>query len=454
MNHSKTGLHRLQFLALLSVVLTVTSCINRDKTPPSVSITNPAYDGSDISFGEVFFAQFIAEDDREDGGIWRVELRSENGINVLASQTGLWQGRSTDTLVAPFLLNAPQWSTSTMTLAVVVDDAAGNRAADFKDFNYIGSDDIPETSLALTQESDGTSQVLVRLDPSESPAVLTGLPLSHTLAIQQNTMALGHVEEAQVTVVDVVTGQSIGSWTDAAVSGTEPFIRRVHPLEPQAGFLVVHAGGMVALSPSGQLLFERFTEAPWNPVDAVFSGNQLVLWERNEATQNDRLRSWNYTTGAAGPIIVLPFTVQGFGSVDSHASASPGGLILTSESQGLTLCEPSTGQLDDLCPLIGSGDLHESHLTTWGESNGHAIFKRGQTICRQVIGDVASGSQWPVSTEVVCSRPGPESTVWLTSNLEGTAHEVWSWGYNEATPTLLWEGLPMTTVDVGFVMIP
>ena len=107
MNHSKTGLHRLQFLALLSVVLTVTSCINRDKTPPSVSITNPAYDGSDISFGEVFFAQFIAEDDREDGGIWTVELRSENGINVLASQTGLWQGRSTDTLVAPFFIERP-----------------------------------------------------------------------------------------------------------------------------------------------------------------------------------------------------------------------------------------------------------------------------------------------------------------------------------------------------------
>ena len=82
MNKSENGLQCLQWLAFVSVVFTLTSCLNRDKTPPIVSITNPLYDGNNLSYGEVFFVQFIAEDDLEDGGIWRVELRSENGINV------------------------------------------------------------------------------------------------------------------------------------------------------------------------------------------------------------------------------------------------------------------------------------------------------------------------------------------------------------------------------------
>tara|TARA_B110000503_G_scaffold133873_1_gene212024 strand:+ start:8914 stop:10278 length:1365 start_codon:yes stop_codon:yes gene_type:complete len=454
MNKSKTGLQRLQWLAFLSVVLTLTSCINRDKTPPSVSIINPIYDGSDQSFGEIFFVQFIADDDRDEGGIWRVELRSENGVNVLTSQSGLWQGQTTDTLVVPFLLNAPQWNTSTMTLAVVVDDAAGNRAAAFQDFNYTGSDDIPETAVALTQELDGSSQLIVRSNPNEVPTVFSNLPLSHSLAIQQNVIALGHVEEATVLLLDPLTGQSVGSWTDATTEGAEPLIRRVHPLEIQTGFLVVHAGGLVALSTSGLLLFERFTEAPWSPVDAVFSGNQLVIWERNNATQNDRLRSWNYATGAAGPIIALPFNVQGIGAVDSHTSDAPGGLVLISETQGLTLSEPSTGQLDDLCPLIGAGNLSGSHATTRGESNGYVIFERGDDVCKQVVGDVSSGSQWPVSGTLLCTRPGPESTVWLAASSTGTEHEVWSWHSSSDTPELVWTDLPVNTVDIGFVMIP
>ena len=454
MNNSKTGLHRLQWLALLSLILTLTSCLNRDKTPPDVTITNPLYDGSDVSFGEVLFAQFIAEDDREDGGIWRVELRSENGVNVMTSQAGIWQGRSSDTLVVPFLLNAPQWSTSTMTLAVVVDDAAGNRAAAFKDFDYTGSDDVPETTVALTQESDGTSRVLVKSDPNESPVVFEGLPLSSSLAIRQTTIALGHVQEATVTLLDALTGQPIGSWTDPTTGSAEPLIRRMHLLKPQAGFLVVHAGGLVALSESGQLLFERFTEAPWSPVDAVFSGNQLVLWERNEATESDRMRSWNYTTGAAGPIIALPFSLHGFGAVDTHSSAATGGLFLISASQGLTLCEPSTGQLDDLCPLIGAGSLFGGFNTTWGESDGRAVFTRGDNICKQIVGDVASGSQWPLTGIVQCTRPGPESTAWLTPSTSGLSQEIWEWPFASDTPTLLWEGLPANTVDIGFVMIP
>ena len=454
MNKSENGLQCLQWLAFISIVFTLNSCLNRDKTPPIISITNPLYDGNNLSFGEVFFVQFIAEDDLEDGGIWRVELRSENGINVLTSQAGLWQGRSTDTLVVPFLLNAQQWNTSTMTLAVVVDDAAGNRAAAFKDFNYIGAADIPETAAALTQESDGTSQLLVRSDPNEAPIVFSGLPLSHSLAIQQNVIALGHVEEAHVSLLDASTGQPIGTWTSTSAVATEPYIRRVHPLQPQTGFLVIHAGGLVALSTSGQLLFERFSDAPWSPIDAIFSGDQLILWEHNEATQNDRLRSWNYTTGATGPIIALPTTLSGFGSVDSHESSSTGGVFLISETQGLTLCEPSTGLLDDLCPLIGSGDLSENTNSTTGEPDGRAVFVRGENICRQVIGDVASGSQWPADGEVQGTRRGPESTLWLAATAAGMEKALWGWAYSNSTPELLWEGLPINTVDVTIVMNP
>ena len=73
---------------------------------------------------------------------------------------------------------------------------------------------------------------------------------------------------------------------------------------------------------------------------------------------------------------------------------------------------------------------------------------------RDSVGDVASGSQWPLYGAVQCVRPGPESTVWLTSNSSGSSHEVWGWPFASDSPTLLWEGLPTNTVDVGFVMIP
>jgi hypothetical protein len=337
-----------------------------------------------------------------------------------------------------------------MTLAVLADDAAGNRAAAFLDFDYLGVNDIPQTAVALTQESDGTSRVIVRSSPTETAAVFEGLELSHTLALDQEVIALGHVEDASVTLIETISGNPIGFWTNPLPWGVEPYIRRVHPLDPQPGFLIVHSNGMVALSPSGQLLFERFSEAPWSPVDAVFSGDQIVLWEKNTGTQVDRLRSWNYTTGATGPIISLPFNLHGFGSVNSHESVALGELFLISEQQGLTLCDPSTGQLDDLCALIGSGDLTGNSETTSGEPNGHAVFVRGTNICRQVIGDVSSGSQWPMNGSVQCVRQGVESTVWLTANSVGMENDIWQWDYDSNTPEIVWTGLPFNTIDIGF----
>jgi hypothetical protein len=182
----------------------------------------------------------------------------------------------------------------------------------------------------------------------------------------------------------------------------------------------------------------------------VFSGDQIVLWEKNTGTQVDRLRSWNYTTGATGPIISLPFNLHGFGSVNSHESVALGELFLISEQQGLTLCDPSTGQLDDLCALIGSGDLTGNSETTSGEPNGHAVFVRGTNICRQVIGDVSSGSQWPMNGSVQCVRQGVESTVWLTANSVGMENDIWQWDYDSNTPEIVWTGLPFNTIDIGF----
>ena len=450
MYKSETAFRPQRWLALVSVVLTLSSCFNQDKTPPRVTITNPIYEGSDFAFGDVFFAQFIAEDDREDGGIWYVELRSGNGINVLTSQAGFWQGKSSDTLTVPFLLDAPQWPSSDMTLAVIADDAAGNRAADFRDFNYSGAADVPQKAAVLTQETDGTSRLIIRPSPTEPATVFDGLALSHTLAIDQEVIAIGHVGDASVTLIEATSGNPVGFWNDALAWGVEPFIRRVHPLKPQPGFLVIHSSGMVALSPSGQLLFERFSEAPWSPVDAVFSGNQVVLWERNIGAEMDRLRSWNYTTGAAGPIISLPFNLYGLGSVNSHESTAPGDLFLISEQQGLTLCEPMTGLLNDLCALIGSGEVVENNKTIWGDPNGFAMFVRGGNVCKQAIGDVSSGSQWPMNTTVHSMRQGPESIVWLTPNSEGTENTIWQWPYNSSTPNILWEGLPTNTVDIAF----
>ena len=84
------------FILLLcsALLLCVTGC-NRDKTPPTVAITEPAYDGKNVQFGDVFFVEFEAIDDADDGGLWRVELRGADGITPKTAQAGLWEGAST-----------------------------------------------------------------------------------------------------------------------------------------------------------------------------------------------------------------------------------------------------------------------------------------------------------------------------------------------------------------------
>ena len=69
------------------MLLFITGC-NRDKTPPTVSITEPAYDGANVQFGDVFFVEFEAIDDADDGGLWRVELRGADGITPKPPKLG------------------------------------------------------------------------------------------------------------------------------------------------------------------------------------------------------------------------------------------------------------------------------------------------------------------------------------------------------------------------------
>ena len=85
---------RISTLLICSALLLFITGCNRDKTPPTVSITEPAYDGANVQFGDVFCG-FEAIDDADDGGLWRVELRGADGITPKTAQAGLWAGAST-----------------------------------------------------------------------------------------------------------------------------------------------------------------------------------------------------------------------------------------------------------------------------------------------------------------------------------------------------------------------
>ena len=80
---------RISTLLICSALLLVFSSCNRDTIPPAVTVTEPAYDGKNIQFGDVFFVEFEAVDDAEDGGLWRVELRGADGITPKTAQAGL-----------------------------------------------------------------------------------------------------------------------------------------------------------------------------------------------------------------------------------------------------------------------------------------------------------------------------------------------------------------------------
>ena len=186
-------------------------------------------------------------------------------------------------------------------------------------------------------------------------------------------------------LVDWETGEVTNEWTDPAVAGTPPHIKALHPLGVQAGFIVAHSGGVVAIDPSGNLLFERFSEAPWVPIDVRFDGTTCIVWERNEATDNHRLRSWDFQTGGTGPIVALANAPDGWAVVGQQDGGTPGNVCMLHESDGLTLVNTATGGLSDLCPLLGSGTLG---LAPYG-SVGSTAAKR----C-SCAGSSCAGNPW------------------------------------------------------------
>lgn len=201
----------LAAIAIWTVSL-FSGCSGRDNESPAVQIIVPAYDGMDAQFGDVLFVQFTATDDRDDGGIWTVELRKGDGVSVRSSQIGLWQGSEIDTLIVPFGLNSSSWPSETMTVAVVVDDAAGNRGADFREFDYTAAADLPNILAALTEEADATSSIVSFEDGSSESAAATGFPLSHDLAYADGFYALADVADATVHLINRETMVVENAW--------------------------------------------------------------------------------------------------------------------------------------------------------------------------------------------------------------------------------------------------
>jgi|TARA_B100000768_G_scaffold180525_1_gene200751 hypothetical protein len=437
---------------ILGVSLLFSGCGSRDKEPPSVQLISPAFDGLDVQFGDILFVQFTGTDNRADGGIWKVELRKGDGVSVRTAQIGLWQGSGIDTLVVPFVLDAPSWPTETMTLALIVDDAAGNRGAVFRDIDYTAASDVPNSLVALTEEVDGTSSLLVYEDESGIPNAAEGLPLSHDLAYANDRFALADASAATVHVVDRASMAIETTWNSSQSSGSLPLVRRVHALGLQAGFTIVHASGIAIINTSGGLLFERFSDAPWTPVDARFSGNTCVLWEKNEATSAHRLRSWNFITGGSGPIVNLAVAPDGIGAVPAQTSGSEGSIFVINETTGLTLVNVSTGTMDDLCGLIGSGEMPDSEYASVGFDGNQALFVRGSQLCRQEISPVSSGSNWPFIGEITDLRSRPDgSSHMLLSEGEGESKRLVTWSSSDAAPVENEMNLPINTKAIWVV---
>ena len=441
---------RQSTLLICSILLLLATSCNRDKTPPTIAVTEPAYDGKNIQFGDLFFVEFAATDDVEDGGLWRVELRGADGITPKTAQAGLWAGASTGSLTVAFALDATSWPTGPMTLAVVADDAAGNRAAMFRELNYIAAEDLPEVIVALADAGDGSCSLL-RTDVNGGDlADWTGLPDSHQMAYSDGVIALADASDAEVHLVNYQTGALENSWSDATSSGTEPLVRAVHALGVQDGFVVAHAGGVVAIDPAGNLLFERFSEAPWTPIDVAFDGTTCVLWEENPATGNHRLRSWDFQTGATGPIVALANAPQGWAIVGNQDGGTPGNVCMLEETDGLTLVETATGALADLCPLLGSGSLDGAPYASNGINSSEALFVRGGVLCRQSMAPVTSGSQWPLGGEIIRLNGHASGAVeFLQTGTSGV--EFWRWTASGTVPEQVAGGLGVNTRDVLIV---
>lgn len=437
-------------LFFFSALLLIAAGCNRDKTPPTIAVTEPAYDGKDIQFGEVFFVEFEATDDLDDGGLWRVEVRGADGITPKTAQAGLWEGASTGSLVVAFALDATSWPTGPMTLAVVADDAAGNRAAMFRELNYTAAADLPEVIVVLADAGDGTCTI-ERTDANGGDFEdWFGLPSSHQMAYSDGVIALADATDATVHLVNFESGTLENTWTDATSSGSEPLVRRVRALGIQDGFAVAHAGGVVAIDPSGNLLFERFSEAPWTPIDVAFDGTTCVLWEENSATGNHRLRSWDFQTGATGPIITLANAPSGWAVVGEQDGGTAGNLCMLHETDGVTLVETATGVLSDLCGLLGTGSLAGAPFGSAGIGGGEALFARGGSLCRQSMAPVTSGSQWPAGGTVLRLRSLASGAVEFVQN--GTSGmELWRWEAAGSVPEQVAGSFGMNTIDVLIV---
>jgi hypothetical protein len=337
-----------------------------------------------------------------------------------------------------------------MTLAVIVDDAAGNRGAAFRDFDYTAAADLPNLLVALTEETDGTSSLLAFENESGEVTTASNFPLSHDLAYADGTFALADAEAATVHLVNRETMAVENAWNSAQSTGSLPLIKRVHALGLQAGFTIVHASGIAVINPSGALLFERFSEAPWTPVDVRFTGNTCVLWEKNDATSAHRLRSWDFVTGATGPLINLAVEPTGIGSVPTQSSGSNGSVVLVSETTGLTLVDVGTGTMVDLCGLIGSGTLSTNAYATAGFGGNEVVFIRGSQLCRQDIGPVSTGSNLPFSGEILDMQPQADGSVHLLFD-QGATKQFASWNPSDAAPSENEITLPINTKAVWLV---
>lgn len=441
---------RTPIFIFLPLTLVILSSCDRDKTAPDVSITEPAYDGKDIQYGDVFIVQFEATDDREDGGLWRVELRAGDGATVKTAQVGLWEGTTTGSLVTGFSLNAESWPSDNMTLAVLADDAAGNRAADFRDFNYTAAADVPQTFAILTAAEDGSSSLQQVTADGESIGTWTELPDAHKMAYSDGVMALADASLATVHFVDWSTGEVVGAWEDNTSSGSTPLIRNLRSLGLQAGFVIAHAGGVVAIDPSSALLFERFSEAPWTPIDVQFDGSNCIVWEENAATGSQRLRSWDFITGATGPIIGLAGEAAGWGIVSDQDSGTEGNVFFLSETGLLTLCQTSDGSMNDMCGLLGEGAYEASPHGATGLGGQHALFSRGGFLCRQAVSPVTSGTLWPQTGELLGMRTSTNGSVQFILS-SATGAEFWEWTEAEEAPMSILSGLPLNTMDVLLV---
>ena len=173
--------------------------------------------------------------------------------------------------------------------------------------------------------------------------------------------------DATVHLVDWETGEVANEWTDPAVAGTPPHIKALHPLGVQAGFIVAHSGGVVAIDPSGNLLFERFSEAPWVPIDVRFDGTTCIVWERNEATTTTGCGRGISKRAVPDPSWRWP-TPRRMGRGRAARRGTPGNVCMLHESDGLTLVNTATGGLSICAPCWGRAPWAWRRMARWGST--------------------------------------------------------------------------------------